>query len=419
MRSSLASSITAKSSESRARAWAVWLIAATFYLAAFYVRVSPAVMTGELMRDLRIGATELGYLSAFYYYAYVAMQFPTGVLVDRLGPRRLLTAGAIAAAAGTLLFSLSDSFALACLARAIMGGSTAIGWVITLKLATTWFPRRLFATLTGVSLFIGNMGALFAQVPLRVMVEAFGWRAVGMGTAAFIAAVCFLAWAVVRDSPPGGLAAPVRAVKKQGSFRGIAPYRNTWLIFVAQGGFVGGILSFTGLWGPTYLRTHYGIEQTAAAAVCSVMIVCWACASPLFGHLSDRMGKRKPLYAWGALVTACGWTALFYVPGLPLAGFIAIAALTSLATGAVILGFAYSKESVPDQYMGTISGVINAGNMLGPMVLQPAIGALLDRTHDFRIAFVPLIGWIALSALLASQTRETYCRPSAGQAAIG
>jgi len=149
-----------------------------FYLAAFYIRVSPAVMTTELMRDLHISAGDLGYLSAFYYYAYVLMQFPTGLIVDALGARKLLVLGSLAAAAGTLLFALSNNFILACAGRAIMGAATAIGWVITLKLATHWFPSRRFAMLTGLGLLIGNIGALFAQVPLRILVESFGWRAV-------------------------------------------------------------------------------------------------------------------------------------------------------------------------------------------------------------------------------------------------
>jgi MFS family permease len=51
-------------------------------------------MTDQLMIDFSIGATELGNLSAFYFYSYVVMQIPTGIIADRWGPRRLLTAGA-------------------------------------------------------------------------------------------------------------------------------------------------------------------------------------------------------------------------------------------------------------------------------------------------------------------------------------
>src|SRR5213593_3262116 len=80
--------------------WSVWAVAASFYLAAFYLRTSPAVMTTELMRDLGISASQLGNFSAVYFYAYIAMQIPTGVLVDSWGARRLLIGGAIAAAIG-------------------------------------------------------------------------------------------------------------------------------------------------------------------------------------------------------------------------------------------------------------------------------------------------------------------------------
>jgi hypothetical protein len=62
--------------------WSVWGVAAIYYLAAFYLRSAPAVMTTELMRDFGIAASQLGQFSAFYFYAYIAMQIPTGVLVD-------------------------------------------------------------------------------------------------------------------------------------------------------------------------------------------------------------------------------------------------------------------------------------------------------------------------------------------------
>src|SRR5438552_11114518 len=101
-------------------AWSVWGLAATYYLAAFYLRSSPAVMTTELMRDFGISASQLGYFSAVYFYAYIAMQIPTGVLVDSWGARRLLIGGALVAAAGTLLFASTSSYALASVGRLIV-----------------------------------------------------------------------------------------------------------------------------------------------------------------------------------------------------------------------------------------------------------------------------------------------------------
>jgi len=419
------------------RAWSVWAVAATFYLAAFYLRTSPAVMTAELMRDFGIAASQLGQFSAFYFYAYILMQIPTGVFVDSWGARRLVIAGSIAAAAGTVLFGVTTSYALASAGRAIVGASTAVGWVVTLKLATHWFPKSRFAMLSGLGLMMGNLGALFAQVPLRLLVEAYGWRAVALGSAGCVLAIGAAAWLVVADDPADlGYASHAPAELQRTShltlggilreFPRIFTYRNTWLVFLAQGGFVGAMLSFTGLWGPAYLRQRFSLAPTQAAAVCSVMIVCWAVASPLAGHFSDRMGRRKPIYLGGASAAFIGWSLLFYAP-LPLAAFTIVAALTSFACGAVVVAFAFAKESVPVRFLGTISGAVNVGNMLGPTLLQPAIGWALDRrwtgalaggvrlyTVDaFSAAFTMIVAWSLLSCLLIAITRETGCRQTA------
>jgi sugar phosphate permease len=416
--------------------WSVWAVAATYYLAAFYLRSSPAVMTTELMRDFGISASQLGNFSAVYFYAYIAMQIPTGVLVDSWGARRLLIGGAIAAAIGTCLFGATSSYAVASIGRLIVGAATAVGWVVTLKLATHWFPRQRFAMLSGLGLMMGNVGALVAQVPLRVLVEQFGWRAVAFGSAGVVLAVGAAAWAFVTNDPlergfrsyaPAELQRTHLTIGQLlREFPTIFTYRNTWLIFLAQGGFVGAMLSFTGLWGPTYLRRRFTLAPTEAAAVCSVMIVCWAVASPIAGYLSDRIGRRKPIYLGGALVSAAGWSMLFFAP-LPLAAFTVVAAITSFACGAVVLGFAFAKESVPVQLLGTISGAINVGNMLGPTILQPAIGRVLDQrwagamgngvriypVEAFQAGFAMIVVWSVLTCVLIACTRETRCRPSA------
>jgi MFS family permease len=418
-------------------AWSVWGIAAAFYLTGFYQRVSPAVMTGELMRAFAIGAKDLGNLSAFYFYAYVAMQIPTGVLVDSWGARRLLIAGSVSAAAGTVLFAATDNYVLACAGRAIVGGATAVGWLVLLKLATHWFPARRFAMLSGLGLLFGNLGALGAQVPLRLAIEHFGWRIVVLGSAAAILAVCVLAWALVHNDPTdrqfASFAPPALQQRERptiagvlSGFRQIFRYRNTWLIFFAQGGIVGPILAFTGLWGAPFLKVRYALPPAKAAAVCSVMIVCWALASPLSGAISDRIGRRKPIYWMGSMIATLGWLMMFYAPGLPLTAFVGVAAITSLASGAVVLGFAYAKESVPVQFLGTISGAINIGNMIGPTLLQPGIGRILDQqwsgqiaagvrvygVDNFQAAFLLIAAWSVAACLLIGLTRETHCKPN-------
>jgi len=164
--------------------WVIWGLGALFYLSGFYQRVAPAVMTEKLMADFGIGATALGYLSAFYFYSYAAMQIPTGILVDVLGPRRLLSAGSLIAAVGAFLFAAAPGLAMAALGRLLIGGSAGVAWVSLLILASRWFPPKRYALTSGLALCAGLIGAVSAGVPLRLLVESFGWRPVMRASAA-------------------------------------------------------------------------------------------------------------------------------------------------------------------------------------------------------------------------------------------
>lgn len=425
---------TASSSDSRhpplSLSWLVWGTGAIFYLIAFFLRAAPAVMQTELMRDFHIGAGSLGNLSAFYFYAYVLMQLPVGALTNTWGARKLLVAGAVSAALGQFLFGSTDSLWMACAGRAIIGGATAVGWLVILRLAAHWFPGRMFAGISGLGLFFGNLGALFAQVPLRIGVENFGWRGTAIVSACIVLAIGILAWLLVRNDPAekGFLSHAPAELRKgtetsPGVLTGLGRVlagRNTLLILLAQGGMVGPIMTFTGLWGAPYLKARFGLDPKAAASLCSLMIICWAVASPIFGNLSDRIGRRKLPYLGGSLICFAGWSAMLYLPGLGLSAFTVLAAITSFATGCVVIAFAYGRESVPPGDMGTSTATTNIGNMLGNVLLQPGIGLLLDRAWDgtllkgahvynvqaFGFGFVPIVAWAGLSCISILLTSE-------------
>ena len=192
-------------------AWTVWGLGAALYLIGFYQRVAPAGMTAELSRAFELSATGLGNLSAFYFYSYVAMQIPTGILADRWGPRRLLSAGALVASLGTVAFALAGGLPWAGAGRLLIGASVAVAFVGMLKLAGHWFAPRQFALATGMALFCGIVGAVFAGVPLRLLVSAFGWRAVMLASAGLTFAVSAAIWVVVRDDPSDRRGAPAPA----------------------------------------------------------------------------------------------------------------------------------------------------------------------------------------------------------------
>lgn len=412
--------------------WTIWGCGAALYLLGFFQRVAPAVMTAELTQDFGLTGAGLGNLSAFYFYSYVAMQIPTGILADKLGPRKLLASGALLAAIGSLVFATASESFVAGLGRLLVGGSVAVAFVGMLKLASHWFSSRQFALATGLALFCGVIGAVFAGVPLRHLVSALGWREVMIGVAVLTFVVCLIIWMLVRDDPSerGYLShstAHSGDADSTGVWQGIKQvlrYRNTWLLTLAPGGIVGCVLTFSGLWGIPFLTTHYSMSPTNAAALTSTLLVTWAIGGPILGAASDRLGRRKIIYAVSNFVALFCWIAIVFIPGLPQWLLVGLLVVAGIASGGMIIGFAFAKESVPANLAGTVSGIINMGVMVGPMLLQPVVGIVLDsrwagvsvegvRVYDlaaYRAGFSLMVAWAALASILLLMTRDTRCR---------
>ncbi len=417
-------------------AWSIWSLGAVFYLIAFFHRLAPAVMTRELMQDFGISAAALGNLSAFYFYSYWLLQVPTGILADTWGPRRLLAGGALATAVGAVIFGLAPSLAWASAGRLLIGAGASVSFVTCLKLAAHWFPAGYYSMLSGMLLVAGIAGAVSAGVPLRLLVDGAGWRPVMLGMAAVTGLLAVIIWMQVRDDPsargyashaaallPGtaGRRAPLANLKE------VFHHRNTWLLCFIPAGIVGAMLSFCGLWGVPFLTTHYGLSAAQAAFLTSGMMVCWALGSPFVGRLSERIGRRKAPMIAGHGLAAAGWACILFSAGLPVWVLAALMAATGFLSASFNICWPLVKESAPLRLAGTISGVINMGIMLGPTLLQPAIGWVLDRhwqglTHAgvrlygleaYRAGFALIMGWMLVSWLLIFFTRETYCRQQA------
>jgi len=411
-------------------AWTVWGLGAAFYLFGFFQRVAPGVMTAELSTDFGLTATSLGNLSAFYFYSYVAMQIPTGILADLWGPRRLLTTGALLSAVGTLFFAFSTDVVLAGIGRLFIGGSVAVAFVCMLKLANHWLAPKHFALASGLALLTGILGAVFAGVPLYLLVDAFGWRTVIAVSAIFPVLLGLGIWFMVRDDPVEKGYLSYRAHQPaidsnpwSHAFQGLCEvfrYRNTWLLTLIPGGMVGSNLAFAGLWGVPFLTTHHGLSDGDAAAICSAMLISWAIGGPLIGALSDRIGRRKPLYVIGSIITAVCWGAVLLFPAMNTILLIALLLVLGFMSGCMIIGFAFVKESVPDRLAGTVSGVVNMGVMIGPMVLQPAVGRMLDLgwagesvngiksygLSAYQGGFSLMLVWVVVASVLILFTKE-------------
>ena len=419
-------------------AWTVWSLGAGLFLLGFFHRVAPAVLHRELSLDFGLSAASLGSLSALYFYSYVAMQIPTGLLADRYGPRRLLTAGLVLSTLGAVIFALAPSFFWAGIGRLLIGAFVAVGFVCTLKLATHWLAPERFALAAGLLLVAGMTGAVFAGVPLHQASEAFGWRIVTLvaGIVGLILAVAV--WMIVRDDPTergysgyvSTAHAEVSGESEWQKLKRVFSYRNSALLALAPGGIVGSVLAFSGLWGIPFLTDVYGMSSAIAATVCSGIMLAWAFSGPVFGLFSEKVGLRRLPYLVGTgLATGC-WSVVILIPDLPQGVLVGLLLGAGFFSGGMILGFTQAKESVPMALAGTVSGVVNMGVMCGPMLLQPMIGWLLDRLWSgnvgadgiriysfasYRLGFLLMLAWLVIAIVSIALTRETHARQHSDQ----
>ena len=400
-----------------------WLTGALFFFYAWVLRVAPSVMVEELMRDFAVGAAVLGNLSAAYFYGYAGMQIPVGLLLDRFGPRRLIGISTLVCAGGCVLFATSTTLGAVTAGRFLIGASAAFSLVGAMAVAGQWFPPHRFAIFSGLAMAMGMAGGVLGQAPLRLAMEATDWRTTTLLLAGGGIALSLAAWTTVRDRwrGTGGVGNALSSLAI------VLRHRQTWLIALSGLGTSAPLLGFAGLWGVPFLETAYGLTRTHAATLTSLLFVGWGVGAPLFGWLSDRIGRRRlPLIAGLVLETAT-MAALIYVPGLPTWGLAALCFLVGFLGSSQIVCFALAKENHGPELSGTAIGFVNAMVTGAGALFQPLVGLLLDlawkggtlqgarlyATGDYQLALASLIVCAVGGFLCLVAVRETYCRPYA------
>lgn len=411
----------------RLRHLAYALGAAAFVL-AFFHRVAPGAIAADLRTEFQTSATMLGFIAAFYFYPYAAMQLPSGVLADTIGPRRLFTGGCLVAGAGSLLFAFAPDVVWLLAGRALVGLGVAVAFVSVLKLIANWFSEREFATWTGVLQMIGNLGGTLGAWPLAWLVERVSWREVFAGAGVISIALAACIWLWVRDTPreagvrrlgEAGDGAAVAEPERVSWLRGLAQVaanRQTWLTFAVLFGMIGSYLTFSGLWAVPYLTDALGMDRELATLHVTVMILGFAFGAPGVGFLSDRIGLRlPPVRLLGLFYLAC-WLPWVMGWSMPAWASMAVFAGMGLGISGAITCWALAKENNPPALSGTATSLVNTGGFFAVALLQPAVGWIIDHgggapVLDAYRSAAALLAAVALAGVLAAfGLRETHCR---------
>jgi MFS family permease len=374
--------------------WLICLLGAVFYSYEYLLRIAPSVMESALRGHFNLSASGFGFLSSIYYLAYVPMQLPVGVLLDRYGPKRLLTFACFICVLGTFLFTSTTLFWVAALGRFLVGFGSAFAFVGVLKLATLWLPENRLALVSGMTSALGPIGAMLGDNFLEFFIHNIGWVKTLNYIALFGIVLTVILWFGIHDRKGHHRqSGTVPSLKKGLVDLGIIMRsKQIWI-----NGMYGCLVYlpttvFAELWGIPYLKHAHGLSTQAAGLANSFLFLGFILGAPLMGYISDKLYRRKfPMFI-GAVGAAIVMSMILYLPGLEESNIQALMFLLGLLYSAQAIVFAVGRELSPGEAAGTAMAVTNMIVMLGAMFLQPLVGRILDFSLTNRLGEAKIAG---------------------------
>ena len=406
------------------KAWIVFSVAVFAYVVAVLQRTSLGVAGVDATERFEVQAALLSTLAVVQLVVYAGLQVPVGVLLDRVGPRRLILIGAALMAVGQITLALAPNIVVAIVGRILVGAGDAMTFVPVSKLIASWFSGRVLPFLTQGMGTIGQFGQILSAIPLAAVLHLQGWT-VAFLTAGSLSVLAFVLVLLLISNAPDDATRPITTV---GSSRALRLLREAlarpgtqlgfWSHFVTQSS---GTL-FTLLWGFPFLSIGLGYGPTTAALMLTLVVLTAVVAGPLLGLLSARYPYRRSNIVLGiVLAMGLAWAAVLAWPGVP-PTWLVILLIVVIAIGGPgsLIGFDYARTFNPARSLGSASGVVNVGGFLATFVMMFLIGVVLDvvdkanggsgvpeelyALDSFRLAFLaqfPIVGLGVVFLLIA------------------
>lgn len=401
------------------RAHLVWAVGVFAYLCAVSGRASFGVASVEASSRFGVDGAVLSLFGVVQLGTYAAAQIPAGLLLDRIGPRRMMVIGAVTMAAGQVLLAIATDVPTALIARLLTGVGDAATLISMVRLIATWFPTAQVPLFTQLATMIGQFGQAVAAVPFLALLVSAGWTAAWSSLAFLLLLSVLLVLAVVRDEPPGEPdAAPPIPPRPAQVLRDVFTSRAAWSGFFLHALTLASVNAFLFLWGVPYLTNGHGLSPAEVGTLLTVNVVIMVAIGPLIGVFTGRFPHHRARLGWiaGAILSVA-WVGTLLVPG-QLAAWQLMPLIIALAVGSATcsVGFDLARTGVPRRAIGTATGMVNIGGYSFSLLSVLLIGMLLDllapdgaaSLDDYRLALASmgvLMAAAALGLLLTTRRR--------------
>jgi NNP family nitrate/nitrite transporter-like MFS transporter len=365
----------------------------------------------QVLADLRLDVAMWGILWSAISLGVLVFSIPAGALADRFGVRSVVGSGILLAGVSLLLRAAAVGFVSMFLAMLLFGFALGVVFAVMGKVIGSWFPLEELGTASGISQAGIGVGFTTAMLSTPVLLARVGdWRGVTRLLAFVTFGVGALWLVAVRDrrASPGE---PHAAIERP--IRRVLRVRDVWTLAACNLLYLAGYLGALG-YVPTYFTTVQKLRLETAGFVTSVGGIAFIVGSLLLPALSDRIGRRRVVYAVAMIANGAAVLGYAYLVGVPLA-LAAIVWGTSAGAIALLFVAPIEMKDVGPAIAGSAIGVLQTAGFAGGF-LGPVIGMLFVAI-DPVLGFVFWMGCYVLSALLFLTIRETGWRAAMSERA--
>ena len=292
------------------RAWLIFGLGVTAYAVAVFQRASLGVAGVEAQHRFHTTAAVLSLFSVLQLAVYAGLQIPVGVVLDRVGPRRLVAAGA--RDDGGRASSCSPP-RTPCRWRSpagcMVGAGDAMTFISVLRLVAAWFPPQRVPLLTQLTGILGQLGQIVAAYPLVALLQGAGLehrvpdRRRGRRVVVGVSAVLRCATRRPGHRGRGARSAAGRRSGRLGhAWREPGTRLGLWTHFVTQ--FSGTVFAL--LWGYPFLVVGEHRSPAEAGVLITLLVLVAMVVGPVLGHLAGRWPYRRSVPVLAILGSTVG-----------------------------------------------------------------------------------------------------------------
>jgi predicted MFS family arabinose efflux permease len=358
-------------SKSRSVVWAVWAIASIFYAYQYILRVMPNIMLYDIMEKFDISAAAFGQFSGVYYIGYSLMHLPLGLMLDRFGPRKVMSGCVLLTLTGLLPLLFADYWVWPIAGRFLIGAGSSAAILGVFKIVRMMFREERFARMLSLSVMIGLIGAIYGGGPVSWLREQLGFEAVVQLTAVAGVVLAFATWWIVPD---------LQSVSENtmlGDIKEVLRNPRVLVSCMCAGLMVGPLEGFADVWGTAFLKQVYGFEGTLAASLPSMIFIGMCFGSPVLSYIADKIGSYlAAILCSGVLMAACFFALLNgqLPPTLLSINFVLVGVCCSYQILAIYKASTYVREQVA----GLATAVANMIIMTFGYLFHAAMGSVIN-----------------------------------------